>query len=448
MNCDIHIPPQSTEAEMSVLGSIFLDLECINIAYDLQLVATDFYKEEHRKIFDAMTMLSQAGDACDLVLMVDTLKQRGQLEEVGGAPYLLTLIDYVPTSASMAHYCKIVKERSIERRLIQDARAVIGMIQQGQTSQEVIASIESSLVTITNPLNVGPVGAHDLVMEAAKRVYARFKSPEKVQGISWGLESLDNKTNGIHRGELIIVAGRPSMGKTAFADNILRSACACGLSSAKFSLEMPRADVMDRIAADRGNIKLHHLRSGRLTDVEWSKYARVCEEIKGWKLHIDDTPGIPPHRIKSACKRLKKNGGLDLVVVDYLQLMGVPEKENRVQSIGAISRGLKQLARELDIAVILLSQLNRAVDGRPDKRPLMSDLRDSGEIEQDADVIILPFRPAAYCQKCRDKVDDESHNLWEHESKAEIIIEKQRNGERNISVPVAWLGMFQRFEPI
>jgi len=444
MQTDKNLPPQSIENEMAVLGSIFVDSSSLDKALDV-LTPEDFYKESHRKIFKVMMNLADRNEPCDFVTVVSELKSQSVLDEVGGAPYLLTLTDYVPTAASIVYYSKIVAGKALDRRILTQAQETIAMIQAGQSSTEVLEKMESNLTRIVAPQKNEPVSAPNLIMEASKRLRVRYNNKGQLQGMTWGINGLDNATNGMHRGELVVIAGRPSMGKSAFVGNVLRASCDKGLSSMLFSLEMSRIDVTDRFIADHGNIKFHHLRNGQLEDVEWTKNVRACEEIRGWKLFIDDTPGMTLRDIKSKAKRQKRNG-LDVLAVDYLQLMGVSAKENRVQSLGEISRGLKTLARELDIVVILLSQLNRSVDSRADKRPLMSDLRDSGEIEQDADVILFPFRPAAYCQKCRDRVDDGTHNLKEHQALAEIIIEKQRNGERNLSIPVAWMGQFQRFE--
>jgi len=444
MESERFLPPQSLESEMSVLGAIFLDGDVLATVLEI-ITAEDFYREAHRKIFKAMCLLIDKSEPCDFVTLTGELKRAGVLESIGGAAYLMTLVDYVPTSANVAFYCKAVAEKSLERRLLSCAQETVAMIQNNKPAAEVIEKLESSLTVISMPQKSEPVPTSELVMESVRRLKTRNKNGGLLQGMSWGIEELDNATTGIHKGELIIIAGRPSMGKTALAGNVLRSVCVNTGSGILFSLEMSRVDCTDRFISDLGNIKNHHLRTGQLTDVEWASNARACNDIMKWKLFIDDTPAITLSAIKSKAKKQKRKG-LDLIVVDYLQLMGVSNKDSRVLALGEISRGLKQLARELDIAVILLSQLNREVDKRPDKRPLMSDLRDSGEIEQDADVIIFPFRPAAYCQKCRDKVDDCTHSLHEHQAQAEIIVEKQRNGERNLSIPVAWVGQHQRFE--
>ena len=291
-----------------------------------------------------------------------------------------------------------------------------------------------------------PVAAPQLVKEAARRLKERHKNKGQIQGIPYGIDKLDEATCGMHRGELIVVAGRPSMGKSALAGNILENVCHAGKAGILFSLEMDRGNCVDRMLSSVGGINYSNIRSGRMQDGDWPRNTRACDDIIKYRMFIDDTPAISLREIKKKCRKLKKDG-LDVVVIDYLQLMGTNAAlTNRVQAIGEISRGLKQMAREMDLTVVLLSQLNRGVDSRQDKRPNMSDLRDSGEIEQDADVILFPFRPAAYCEKCKDNITDGDHDPSVHKHIAEIIIEKQRNGERNISVPVSWFGEFQKFK--
>jgi replicative DNA helicase len=235
------------------------------------------------------------------------------------------------------------------------------------------------------------------------------------------------------------------MGKSAMASNICESVCNAGYSAVLFSLEMGKGQLMERFFASSGNLNFGRIRSGRFDQSDWHKLHIGANRVHDFSLSIDDTSGITLQDIRYKTRLIKRKHGLDIVIIDYLQLMGVQEKESRVLEIGKASRGLKQLARELDVPIVLLSQLNRSVDGRPNKRPTMSDLRDSGEIEQDADVILFPFRPAAYCEKCREKKDDHEHNTEEHQTVAEFIIEKQRNGERNITVPMVWLGKYQKF---
>jgi len=444
METERHLPPQNIEAEMSVLGGIMLDDNATDVALEI-ISAADFYRESHRKIFTAMCRLNSANEPCDLVTLNGELKKDGSLDEIGGAAYLVTLVDYVPTAANIAFYCKAVAEKSLERRLLTCALDTVTMIHSNKSAAEVMENLESSLTMLAVPTKSEPVHARELIQESLRRLKTRRANKGSLQGMSWGIEELDAATTGIQRGDLIVIAGRPSMGKSALAGNILRAVGEAGLHGQMQSLEMSRIDCTDRMIADVGNIRYNHLRTGQLTDTEWPKHARASNIISQFNIHIDDTACITLSQIKSKAKK-RKRAGLDVLVIDYLQLIQVNARDNRTQAIGEISRGLKLMARELDIAVILLSQLNRSVDGRPDKRPLMSDLRDSGEIEQDADVILFPYREAAYCQKCRDNIDNDDHNLEAHQRSAEIIIEKQRSGERNLSIKVKWMGQHQRFE--
>jgi replicative DNA helicase len=413
-----NLPPQNLDAEMSILGGILIDNDSISRVLE-SIVPEDFYREAHRKVFLAMMQLSDKREPCDLVTLTETLKMNGELDEIGGAAYLLMLVDYVPTAANITYYCKIVKKKSFFRRLIRTGTEIVAMGYGENDGADDL--LESALIRLTVPTKTEPVGAEILVIEATHRLKERYDTRGQIHGIPYGIAALDSATCGMHRGELIIMAGRPSMGKTAAAMNVVENACELGHAAMVFSLEMDRGSIIDRMIASRGGIRYGNIRSGNLQQIEWVKYTRCSEAISRYRLVVDDTPAISLSGIRSKARKQKMKG-LDLVVVDYLQLVTVSSKENRTQAIGELSRGLKQLARELDCAVILLSQLNRAVDGRPDKRPTMSDLRDSGEIEQDADVILFPFRQAAYCPKCKDKINDENHNLVEHLALAEMII--------------------------
>lgn len=440
------LPPQSLESEMSVLGGILMDNQAVDTVHDL-LTIEDFYRESHRLIFSAMADLADKNEPIDLVTLSTALKSKGHLEQVGGGAYLYTLSDYVPTSANIAYYCKIVSGKAAERRVLNHTQTAATMIYQGESLTEVISELEKAIQLPTANKTTEPVSAKDSLRDAVKILEQRYESKGVIQGISYGLGCLDKVTDGLHRGDLIIIAGRPSMGKTTFALNILESVCASGLSGLLFSLEMSRQNNIDKMISSQGKVKYHHIRGGQFDGGDWQRIIKASSRIHDWRLFIDDTPAISLYELRSKARRLKKKQ-LDVIVVDYLQLMTLPSKDSRVQGLGEVSRGLKQLARELDVAIIALSQLSRSVDSRNDKRPVMSDLRDSGEIEQDADVILFPFRPASYCQQCKDRVDDGNHNYREHGAKAEIIIEKQRNGERNLSIPVVWLGEYQTFLPL
>ena len=313
------------------------------------------------------------------------------------------------------------------------------------SSDEIIETINSKILSVGLTRIADMDGMKSLIPKSIKNLEKRYEDKGKVTGISYGWPKLDKATNGMTRGDLIIIAGRPSMGKSAMASNICESVCLQGKSAALFSLEMAKEQLIERFFASNGSLNFGRIRSGYFLDRDWSKLSTAAGVLHNFDLFIDDTPAVTLHDIRVKARNVKRKHGLDLIVIDYLQLMGMSSKESRVLEIGKVSRGLKQLARELDVPVVLLSQLNRGVDGRSDKRPTMSDLRDSGEIEQDADVILFPFRPAAYCDSCRDKVNNAGHDVEMHQSVAEFIIEKQRNGERNIKVPVLWQGKYQRF---
>jgi len=446
MTTDRQLPPQSIEAEMSVLGGIFIENAAIDTAHGI-LTPDDFYRESHRQIFKAMAALSDRNEPVDLITLSSELKSRGSLEQVGGGAYLATLVDFVPMAANISFYCKMVVQKALERRLLAKAQEAIQIVYSGGAMEDAVAKLESAIQPATDKRNTAPVGMEQSVREAINRIEKRYESQGAIQGLPYGLDDLDRATSGMHPGEFIIIGGRPSMGKSALAGNILNNVCNSGKAALLFTLEMSRGDIVDRIAAGRG-IKYQNIRSGQLKEVEWAYLTKAMSEIHGWQLAIDDTPAISLRELKAKARRQKKEG-LDLIVVDYLQLMAMSNpRDSRVQGLGEISRGFKQLAKELDVPVVVLSQLSREVEKRTDKRPMMSDLRDSGELEQDADVIMFPFRPAVYCQMCKDRVNNSQHNFRDHQAKAEIIIEKQRAGERNVSVPACWMGEYQKFEGI
>ena len=447
MDYDRKIPPQSLEAEMSLLGAVFVDNDAIDIVHATMNV-DDLYRESHRHILRAMTALSDKNEPIDLITMTTVLKERGHLEEVGGGSYLYTLADFVPMSENVAHYCRIVSEKASERRLIAGANEGIQLAYQGGMLEEAVAKLEMAIQPAVDNQGGKPVAMKQTAREMMDRLSERVEHRGEITGLPYGHHDLDEATLGMHPGELIIIAGRPSMGKSAIAGNILKSTCGDeGKTGMLFTLEMGRLDIGDRLAASFG-VKYQNIRSGRMEENDWPRLTNAMGKIHEWDLFIDDTPGISLRELRAKAKRQAKHG-LHLLVVDYMQLMSMSDpKMSRVQGMGEISRGLKGLAKELGIPVIALSQLNRSVDSRNDKRPLMSDLRESGEIEQDADVILFPYRPAAYCEKCKDRINDADHNWQEHQAKAEIIIEKQRAGERNLSVPAVWFGEYQRFDAL
>jgi replicative DNA helicase len=397
------------------------------------LVPEDFTSEKYREVFKYIV----TNDGGDLVTVSTALRGKVTADE------LCMWISHEATSAFLVKYCNQLKEISRKIQVYELSVQVQRMFNTA-SSMEMLEKIEAQSITMASKSIREPVGAKTLVIESVRNLKHRYENRGKIQGISYGYADIDASTQGMHRGELVIVAARPSMGKTAFALNIAENVCEDHGSVMVFSLEMPRGGVMDRILSSRGRILYSNIRSGNLNQSEFVKMASVSDAVSLYNFSIDDTPGITLREIRSKARRQKKAGGLDVLIIDYLQLMGVPAKENRTQAIGEISRGLKQLALELNITVIALSQLNRTVESRNDKRPAMSDLRDSGEIEQDADVLMFPFREAAYCEDCKRK----SCSKEGHQNIADITIAKQRNGEANIRIPLVWMGHYQRFQGV
>lgn len=420
------------QLQQAIIGSLLLwPTEIDAVASTLKV--EDFHQEKYRIVYDYL--LKQDGG--DFVTVVNALGKKVKAAE------LMEWMDSQVTSAFLPRYCLELKEISNKIRIVSFADTVkskFGVT----TSSEMIEMFESLTTKLAVSASTEPAKPREMIKSAMNALEFRYKNKGKIHGLPYGFEDLDRLTNGMHKGELIIVAGRPSMGKSAFAGNVLENACLAGYSAMFFSLEMDKNNVIDRMFSSRGMMDYGNIRSGNIEQSDFYRMQKAAASVSEFRMLVDDTPAISLREIRSKARKQKRDG-LDLVIIDYLQLMTIPRGESRTLAVGEVSRGLKQLARELEIPVVLLSQLSRGVDSRPDKRPVMSDLRDSGEIEQDADVILFPFRPAAYCQKCKDKVNDGEHSFIDHQSKAEIIIEKQRNGERNVSIPVVWMGKHQKF---
>src|SRR5512136_430549 len=442
------LPPQSIEAEMSILGGILLDNEAINRTLEM-LTPEDLYRENHRKIFRAMIDLNERNEPCDLITLTSILKKKGELEEVGGGAYLATLVDYVPTAANIAYYCRIIKEKGLIRRLINAATDIVTRGYDDQmevaelldTAQKVIFEISE------NKLRPAFFPVSEVLKDTIKNIELLYEKKEHITGVPTGFIDLDEKTAGFQRGELIIIAGRPSMGKTAFALNIAQYAALHSEQKtpvAIFSLEMSKEQLVTRLLCSEARIDASRLRTGHLIDNDWEKLARGAGKLHEAKIFIDDSPAISVLEMRAKCRRLKSEQNLGMVIVDYLQLMrGGSNPESRQQEISEISRSLKALAKELDVPVVALSQLNRGLESRTDKRPMMSDLRESGAIEQDADVIMFVYRDTVYCEACKKR--DGSCSVEGHERKAEIIIGKQRNGPIG-NVNMIFNGEYTKFE--
>ncbi len=431
--------PHNLEAERSVLGAIMLDNGLLNQAIEF-LKADDFYLGSHRSVFQHMLNLSEKSKAVDFITLTDELRRASQLESVGGAAFISSLIDGVPRLANIEYYARIVQERATLRNLIKRSHAIINSCyDQPEDVDTILDSAERAIFELAEAkIRSGFVPLNEIAKRTLKKIEIASKRKNMVTGIPTGFTRFDELTSGLQPSDLVVVAARPSMGKTAFSLNIAtHAALAAGKSVGMFSLEMSSDQLLLRMICSEAEIDAHKLRTGYLSKDEWSRIPRTLGELSQAKMFIDDTAGINLLEMRAKCRRLKAEHGLDMVIVDYLQLMsgGKTRYENRQQEISSISRGLKGLAKELDVPVVALSQLSRAPELRTgDHRPQLSDLRESGSIEQDADLVAFIFREELY------KKDD-----LEKEGLAEVIIGKQRNGPIG-SVQLAFRKQFTRFD--
>ena len=440
---DNRLPPQDMEAEMSVLGGILLENEALNKVLEL-LTAEDFYRESHGKIFAAMTELSEHGEPLDLVTVRSALEKRGELDAVGGMDYLAMLVDFVPTAANIVYYSRLVKEKSLQRRLIRVATEIAQRGYEGGDVEVTLDWAEKLIFEISNQRNRSSWQAvKELLPPVLKKIELLSVKKESVTGVPTGFEDLDRLTAGFQPSDLIIIAGRPSMGKTAFALNIVEyAALKRNIPTVIFSLEMGQNQLVMRMLCSLAKRDANLMRTGQLTEEDYQPILRAAAQLDAAPIYIDETAAISALELRSKARRLKAEKGIGLIVVDYLQLMqGRSNEESRQQEISEISRSLKALAKELQIPVVALSQLNRSLESRNDKRPMLSDLRESGAIEQDADVIMFVYRDAVYCDNCRNHKECDK----KHEKDAEIIIGKQRNGPIG-TVHLTFLGEYTRFE--
>lgn len=430
---------------MSVLGGVLIENEALHKALEL-LRSEDFYRESHRKIFETLIELSQKGEPADLVTLTAALQQRGELEAVGGSSYLSTLVDFVPTAANISYYCKLVKEKSVARRLISVATEIATRGYEGGEMEKTLDWAEKSIFEIAS-MKTRPsyFSTREIMKDTFKTIEKLYDRKELVTGVPTGFTDLDHMTAGLQGGDLLIVAGRPSMGKTAFALNLVEHAgvhAATPVPTIIFSLEMGKEQLVQRLLCSVAKVDASRLRTGHLGESDWPKLTHGAGLLSEAPIYIDDTPGISILELRAKCRRLKADKGLGLVMIDYLQLMSGHNAESRQQEISEISRSLKGLAKELNVPVVALSQLNRSLENRTDKRPIMADLRESGAIEQDADVIMFVYRDAVYCDECKNK---EKTCEKDHAKSAEIIIGKQRNGPIG-TVNLTFRGEFTRFE--
>jgi len=423
------------EAEQSVLGSMLLDKEAVAAAVE-QLKGEDFYSDAHKEIFSGIINLFDRGEPVDLVTVTDELRQRGTLEGVGGVTYISDLSMAVPSTANIQYYIRIVKEKSLLRKLIQAANEIL---QESYEAQEEIENIidhaEKRIFDISqNRTSRDFEPIRTILLEAYSKIEELSKNKGKVIGVPTGFRDFDQKTSGLHPSDFILVAARPSMGKTTFVLNIAQyAAVQARIPVAIFSLEMSKDQLAQRMLSAESNVELQKIRTGELDENDWIKLVQAAGPLSQAPIFIDDTPGISAMEIRSKARRLKLEHGLGLIVIDYLQLMsGRGRAENRQQEVSEISRSLKALARELNVPVITLSQLSRAPEARQDHRPMLSDLRESGAIEQDADLVCFIYRDEYY------NPDTEKKNI------AEVIIAKQRNGPTG-TVELVFLGQYTKF---
>lgn len=432
------LPPQNIEAEQSILGSILLENSAINGVQEV-ISAKDFYSEAHRKIFNVIVELSEKNEPVDLITLSNALKDKNLLDSVGGTSYLASLVDNVPSAANAANYSRIVKEKSIIRGLITSATEIIDDCYRSDSDVDgMLDKAEHSIFEISeNKVRTSFSPIKDLVKDSFRSIEDLFSRKELITGVPTGFEKIDDLTSGLQKSELIIIAGRPSMGKTAFALNIaLHAAMETQTPVAIFSLEMSKEQLAFRLLASEGKVDSQRMRKGFLGETDWPKLTTAAGRLSEAPLFIDDTAAITVLEMKAKSRRLKAEKGLGLIVVDYIQLMRSGSRnDSREQEISEISRSLKALAKELRVPVVALSQLNRKVEDRTNRRPQMADLRESGAIEQDADVIAFIYRDEVY-NKSEDNPD---------KGTAEIIIAKQRNGPID-TVKLAFVDKFTSFE--
>ena len=438
------VPPQNLEAEEAVLGSILFEQDSIISVMEF-LVPDDFYRVAHQLIFAAMIELNQNSEAIDPITVSEKLRQKNQIENVGGEAGIIELLDKVPTAANVEFYTQIVLEKSTRRKLIKTSTNIVkNAYQEDETIANVLDTAERDILSVSEGRNkAGFIPIRDVLHDAYESLEERSKNNGEVTGIATGYIGLDRMTSGLHADELIILAARPSVGKTAFVLNIAKNvAVNLNETVAIFSLEMGAESLVERIICSHASINAGHLKTGKLTDEEYTQYFVATGVLAEAPIYIDDTPGIRVSEIRAKCRRLKQErNNLGLVVIDYLQLIEGNGKESRQQEVSEISRNLKKLAKELKVPVIALSQLSRGVEQRQDKRPIMSDIRESGSIEQDADIVAFLYRDDYYRQE-----PDENGHVPEVEpnSTIEVIIEKNRSGPRG-TVELNFMKEFNKF---
>ncbi len=438
---NLRIPPHSQEAEQAVLGGLLLNNEAWDEVAE-RVGPKDFYRKEHRLIFQVVDQLVEEEKPCDLVTVSQALTHRGELDDVGGMTYLSDLARNTPSAANINAYADIVRERSILRQLIQVSHGIAeqSFNPKGTPSLEILDAAESAIFEIAEQQKKGsgPQDIKTVLKKAVDRIDELYKNKNSLTGLTTGFEELDKMTSGLQPSDMVVVAGRPSMGKTTFAMNLCENVA---LKAHKpvlvFSMEMPADAIVMRMLSSLGRINQTSIRSGRLDQDDWPRITSAIQMLSEQKFFIDDTPALSPLELRTRARRVAREcgGQLGMIMIDYLQLMQVPGADSRVNEISEISRSLKGLAKELNCPVVALSQLNRSLEQRPNKRPVMSDLRESGAIEQDADVIMFLYRDEVYNQDTTEK------------GIGEVIIGKQRNGPIG-TIRLAFIGKYTKFEDL
>ena len=438
MNLQERIPPHNLDAEKSVLGAVLLDKDAMYEVVET-LREDDFYSKNHQEIFSAVLAIYKKNNPVDIMTLSEELNKRKSLEIVGGRSYLGHLSAIVPSTANVESYAKIVEEKAILRRLIAASSDIMEKsYNENNEANEVINSAEKSIFDISQKRQTkGFDTIGNVIISNIKTMDEMAMREGDITGLTTGFKALDDKTSGLQKSDLIFIAARPSMGKTAFVLNVAQNAAKDGASVAIFSLEMSKEQLAQRLLSAEANVEINKLRTAKLEQSEWEKVYIGMDRLQNTKIHIDDSPGITVMEIKNKCRRLKAEEGIDLIIIDYLQLMsGDSKTENRQQEISVMSRSLKHLAREMDCPVISLSQLSRAPEMRADHRPILSDLRESGSIEQDADIVMFLYRDEYYNPE-----DSEKPGI------CEINIAKQRNGSTGV-FDLAWIGQYTKFANI
>lgn len=427
--------PFSREAEMSVLGAMFLDMQCIPEAINL-IKADDFYIDRHKELFAAMSELYNLGKPIDIVTLKEQLTLRGSFDKIGGLNFILEIANFVPTTRNIVHYAKIVSEKSVLRRLLKVSEDISEKCYRGDDELENILGLaEQSIIDISRDNSSGgPVHIRQYLGQSVEKIAALSEKGKDVTGISTGFIDIDRRTAGLHGSELVLIAARPGMGKTSFALNIAQNVAVDEkIPVAIFNLEMPGIQLANRMLASESMINSEYLKKGNIKDSDWEKIGAAVEVLSNAEIYIDDSSSSTLSEICARCRKLKLEKNVGLIVIDYIQLMSTGRRDgNRQLEISEISRSLKTLAKDLDIPIIALSQLNRSADKRENKEPVLSDLRESGSIEQDADVVMFLYREGYY------------NTETEEPNKAKCIFAKHRNGEIGYEY-LTWLGEYTKF---